>query len=154
MVRALGQGEGQSSDLGRESPRQDGGNRSRAQGTQETNSHVAARLGLVLSSSILSRTFAAFALTFTSSAYLLAALKGSNKQLLEGPQGQQHKSCLPGVPPRGMSTGGAECGERHAEADTASYLRGDGGCALVPGDPSLVSGSLMKELPEARSPGS
>lgn len=53
---------------------------------------------------------ATFALMFASSAGLLPALKDSSKQLLDGPQGQPHKSRPPGLPPRGMSAARTEGG--------------------------------------------
>lgn len=121
-------------------------------GGRKRNCHLAFCRGLVLSSSILTWTSVPFTLTFTSSAYLLPAFKGSNKQLLEGPQEQQHKSHLPGLPPQGMSTGGAECDEKPAGGRRRPpSLEVMDGCALVCATRYLVSGPLITELLEARS---
>lgn len=102
------------SNLGGDFPRQDCRGRRRTEGRWEEGSHTASRSDPALSSSSLTWTSATFALTLTSSAGLLPALKGSSRQLLKGPQDQQCKSRLPRLPPRGMCAAGAEGGERHS----------------------------------------
>lgn len=88
------------SDLG-EFPRQDGGNGRRAQGRREDEQPHSFTLGPCPVFILPNLDPATFALTLTSSANQLPAPRGSNKQLLEGPQEQQHKGRLPGLPPRG-----------------------------------------------------
>lgn len=114
------------SDLG-EFPRQDGGNGRRAQGRREDEQPHSFTLGPCPVFILPNLDPATLALTFTSSANLLPALRGSSKQLPEGPREQQHKSRLPGLPPRGKSQPGLRVGEAHwgpAQA-RASFLRGD-----------------------------
>lgn len=126
---AVGRGfwKARGSDLEGEFPRQAHGNK-RAQGRQEEEVSRGIMHGPRLASSRLTWTSApfTFTLTLTSSARLSPAFKGSNKELLEGPQEQQHRSHLPGLPPRGMSRGGAEGDEKQAGAGTASFLRDSG----------------------------